>query len=112
MTNQLEIELRKGDTMKIGIIFTVLFAISACTSSHVLTGKARASIDPEGVKIYSAAPTGSEQIAILSASSQGSWALTGQQKMNEVVDDLKKEAAKLGANGVVFSGVGDNSHLP
>jgi len=31
--------------------------------------------------------------------------------MNEVVDDLKKEAAKLGANSVVFSGVGDNSHL-
>jgi hypothetical protein len=29
--------------------------------------------------------------------------------MNEVVDDLKKEAAKLGANGVLFSGVGSES---
>lgn len=92
--------------------FTVLIAIvilSGCTSANVITGTPRAPISEDLVKVYSQPPAKYEEIAILTASSQGSFALTNQQKMNEVVEDLKKEAAKLGANGVLLSGVGSDA---
>jgi hypothetical protein len=89
------------------LIATISFlSMSACTSSHVITGTIREPVEPSMVRIYSHPPDRYEEIALLTATSRGSWAFTGQQKMNEVIDDLKKEAAKLGANGIVLAGLG------
>jgi hypothetical protein len=48
-----------------------------------------------------------EEVARLDASSQGSFAVTGQQNMDKAIARLKEEAAKLGANGVLLQGVQD-----
>ncbi len=50
-----------------------------------------------------------ETIAQLSTSSQGSFSFTAQAKTDAVINRLKIEAAKLGANGVVLQGIGDQA---
>jgi hypothetical protein len=83
-------------------------AIAGCATSHVMVGKARPPISPDQVQIYLHPPTSKyEEIAVLDTSSKGSFSITAQGKTNAVVDRLKAEAAKLGANGILLSGVGD-----
>lgn len=86
----------------------VALTLAACATSHVLIGKARPPIAPERVQIYTQPPTVRyEQIAQLSTSSQGSFSFTAQGKTDAVINRLKVEAAKLGANGVILEGIGD-----
>jgi hypothetical protein len=77
------------------------------TSSHVMIGASRPAISPESVRIYLQPPPRYEQVATLDATSQGSFAITGQQNMDKAMARLKEEAAKLGANGVLLQGVQD-----
>ncbi len=77
------------------------------TSSHVLIGTARAPVPVESVRIYTTPPPKYEQIATLDATSQGSLALTSQQNMDKAIERLKREAAKVGANGVLLQSVQD-----
>lgn len=87
-----------------------MLGIAACATSHVLIGKARAPISPDQVRIYTRPPlTHYEEIAQLSTSSQGSFSITAQGKTDAVINRLKAEAAKLGANGVILQGIGDQS---
>jgi uncharacterized lipoprotein YajG len=82
--------------------------LSACaTSSHVLVGTPRPPIAPESVRVYLQPPPHYEQIASINATSQGSLALTSQQNMDKAIERMKKEAAKLGANGILLQGVQD-----
>jgi hypothetical protein len=81
--------------------------LGCSTSSHVMIGTARPPISPESVRIYLQPPEKYEEIASLDATSQGSFALTGQQNMDKAIARLKEEAAKLGANGVLLQGVQD-----
>ncbi len=81
--------------------------LSGCASSSILVGNARTPIDPDQVRVLVDPPVKYDKIAILDAGSRNSWALTDQGKTNKVVQRLKKEAAKLGANGILLSGVGD-----
>jgi len=88
------------------ILLIVLFmlALSACASSALVTGTPRAPIDPSQVRVYYAPPPGRyEEIALLDTSS-GAFTYGEQNKTNSVVAKLRKEAAKLGANGVLFGG--------
>lgn len=71
-------------------------------SSHVVTGAVRAPISPEDVRIYTQPPPQYEEIAALEASSRGGFRFSDQGKMDKVVERLKLEAAKLGANGVLL----------
>ena len=81
---------------------------AACsTSSHVLIGAARPPISAGSVRVYHQPPPKYEEIATISATSQGSLALTSQQNMDKAVQRLKEEAARLGANGVLLQGVQD-----
>lgn len=99
------------------LIFRMLCLVSAAvlavwlpgcsTSSHVMIGSARPPISPESVRIYLQPPPKYEQVATLDATSQGSFAITGQQNMDKAMARLKEEAAKLGANGVLLQGVQD-----
>ena len=83
-------------------------AAAACsTSSHVLVGTARPPISAESVRVYHQPPPKYEEIATVSATSQGSLALTSQQNMDKAVQRLREEAARLGANGVLLQGVQD-----
>jgi hypothetical protein len=84
--------------------------LAACSSnSHLVTGTARPPIDPSQVRVYFTPPPGGfEEIAQLETSS-GSFTYGEQNKMNSVIAKLREEAAKLGANGVLFVGA-ENSY--
>ena len=91
-----------------GSVVSVVLLAGCSTSSHVLTGTARPPIAPDSVRIYNQPPPGTyEQIATVSASSQGSLAIGSQQNMDKAIERLKEEAAKLGANGVLLQNIQD-----
>jgi hypothetical protein len=84
--------------------------LTACATSHVMIGKARPPISPDRVQIYTRPPNAHyEEIAQLDTSSQGTFSFTAQGKTDAVIKRLKAEAAKLGANGVLLQGIGDQS---
>ena len=78
-----------------------------CATSHVIVGTPRPPISPSEVKLYTHPPARYEEIAILDTSSKGSFSFTSQGKMDVVVERLKEEAAKLGANGILLQSTGD-----
>ncbi len=89
----------------------VIAALAGCAASHVaLVGRARPPISPDRVRIYLQPPDSEyEQIANLSATSRGSFAITAAGKMDKVIERLKIEAARVGANGILLHGVGDQA---
>jgi hypothetical protein len=95
--------------MKYSLTSLILIAaIPACApSSHVLVGQARPPISPDQVKIYSHPPTYFQEIAVLDASSKSAFGTGGQKSVDKVIERLKIEAAKLGANGVILEGFRD-----
>ena len=100
-------------------IFTLIIAvfaitaISGCTvmdGNAVVTGKARPAIAPNDVHIYRSAPEGFEEIAIVSASA-GHDFKKSSTLMDEAIQRLKEEAAKVGANGVILTRI-DERDIP
>jgi hypothetical protein len=86
-------------------------ALGGCaTTQAVLVGHARPPISVDRVQIYLQPPIGKyEQIANLAASSRGSFAVTTHGKIDKVIERLKKQAASLGANGILLHGVDSRS---
>ena len=78
-------------------------------TSLVMLGEPREPISPDQVKIYSSAPAEFEEIAMIQSSSKGSWAITEQGKLNTTIERMKQQAAKLGANGLLITGLGDGT---
>lgn len=79
-------------------------ALAGCASTHhVMLGQARPAIDPAQVKVYQVPPRHYEEIARLDARSAVGFGTQGQ--VNSAIDRLAREAAKLGANGVILLGV-------
>ena len=89
----------------------MIASLGGCAASHVaLVGRARPPTSPDQVTIYLQPPVGKyEQIANLSASSSGSFAITAAAKMDKVIERLKIQAARVGANGILLHGVGDQT---
>lgn len=93
--------------MRWAAVATVLLVAAGCAStSRVMLGQARAPIDPATVQIYSTPPAGSVEIAQLESSSAVGFGTQGQT--DAAVARLKREAAALGANGVLLMGVGSS----
>src|SRR5450631_1842038 len=87
-----------------------LGALSACATSHVMMGQARPPIAPALVQVYFHPPAAKyEEIAMLDTSSRGGFGFTAQGKTDIVINRLKEEAAKLGANGVLLQGMADQA---
>ena len=86
----------------------VLF-LTGCASSSVIVGKVRPPLDVSQVKIYLHPPKKYEEVAIIEASSKNNMAVTSQGKTNVVIDRLKDEAAKIGANGILLSNMGEQA---
>ena len=91
-----------------------LFVTKACYPvSHVIVGETQIPIDYTDVKVYPDYPDNYEKIAIIEASSDLAFKelsidITHQQKTNKALVRLKKEAASLGANGVVIQNIATN----
>jgi hypothetical protein len=91
------------------LVSCVLLLVACATTSHVITGKTRTPIDPSQVKVYSTAPPGYEEIAVIDATSRLSFSSGDQKKMDAVMERLRKEAASLGANGILLQSTGTES---
>ena len=83
------------------IIFTLLSGCS--TSSRQIVGEKRTPLDSSEVQIYRAKPLEYEQIAFIQASSKNSLAFSDEAMQKVIIERLKKEAAALGANGIILN---------
>ena len=90
---------------RIALSLMLVCMVGGCASSwRVMLGQAYAPTDPAQVRIYTTPPAGSIEIAQLESSSAVGFGTQGQT--DAAVARLKREAAALGANGVVLMGVG------
>jgi hypothetical protein len=89
------------------LLSTICFLAACAPSTHVLVGQARPPITPDQVTIYSHPPAVFQEIAVLDASSKSAFGPGGQKSVDKVVERLKAEAAKLGANGIILEGFSD-----
>ena len=81
-----------------------VFILSGCASGTALvTGTQRPATNADEVVIYTEAPEKYEVIGIVTASSDSGW--TEQGDLNYAVAELKKQAAKIGANGIILESV-------
>ena len=92
------------------LLLSLFLTITCYPVSHVIVGETRTPIDYNSVKIYADYPNDYEKIAIIESSSDlaikdFSIEFTHQQKTNKALERLKKEAALLGANGVVLQNI-------
>jgi len=90
------------------MLATMAVLVGCAPSTHVLVGTARPPIAPDQVKIYSTPPANYQEIAVLDASSKSAFGTGGQKSVDKVIERLKIEAAKLGANGVILEGFQDS----
>ena len=85
-----------------------LLALAACASgSAIVTGVTKAPVAPEQVTIYLEPPATFEVIGLVNASSDAG--MTEQGSLDYAIAELKKQAAKLGANGVLLLSSGENT---
>jgi hypothetical protein len=92
--------------IKYAFVLSATLVLAACASgSSVVIGTVRPPTDPESVKLYIEPPAEYEVIGLVDASSDSGW--TRQGDMDLAVEEIKKQAAKLGANGVLVAGTGE-----
>jgi hypothetical protein len=85
--------------------FFALLVLTGCASGSALViGTPRAPTDPLSVKIYTTPPPTFDEIAIVKASSDSGW--TQQGDLDYALQEPKKQAAKVGANGVLLTATG------
>ena len=101
--------MKERQVHHIFIIFILLvFVLTACASgSSIVTGDKRQPLDPGQVKLYLDPPAKYESIGIVKASSDSGWTEQGSQ--DYAIEELKKQAAKLGANGVLLTTTGEKT---
>lgn len=99
--------------MKIQIISCLLATalLSGCIgadTSHVMVSNARPAIDPSQVQVYLVPPAKFESVALLQGAGYGKGFYGSQARMDVVLTAMKKEAAGMGANGVLLTNVTNN----
>ena len=95
-------------------IFKIIIALSFLTvlfgcakGSSIVTGKVRPAISPSEVKIYLDPQSQYETIGIVEACSDVEFSTQAAQ--DRAINELKLQAAKIGANGVLLLNTGDKS---
>ena len=84
------------------LVLVATSGLSACaSSSHVLVGTPRHAILPNEVSVLLSAPEKFEEIAEVEASS-GASLQSSDAKWDRAVEELRKEAASVGANAIVL----------
>ncbi|MEW8418832.1 MAG: hypothetical protein AB2669_00535 [Candidatus Thiodiazotropha endolucinida] len=89
------------------IVLLVTFLVACASGSAIVTGAKRTPLEPDQVKLYLELPAKYEVIGIVNASSDAGW--TEQDSVDYAVQELKNQAAKLGANGVLLQATGENT---
>ena len=99
----------KTTYIKITAAILAIAVIAGCAEGTVVvTGERRAAISAEKVQLYAVAPQIPYQIiALVNASSGNGW--TDQQSIDYAIDELKNQAAAVGANGVILGQPGSKT---
>lgn len=84
-------------------LLTVLL-LGCASGSAVVTGTKRPPIAVSDVQLFVKPPAQYEVIGVVRASSESG--LTQQGSTDYAVEELKKQAAALGANGLLFTSIG------
>lgn len=88
-------------------LFTLLFIcfilFSCASGTSFVTGKKRSYVNPDRISIYTEPPEDYEAIGIVSASSDSGF--TDQGSLNYAIAELKKQAGKIGANGIILESI-------
>ena len=90
----------------LAIALTMLL-LGCASGSSIVTGTVRTPIDFNLVKLYLDTPENYEKVAIVKASSDTGWTEQGSQ--DYAIEELKKQAARLGANGIFLTSTGENT---
>ena len=91
----------------LGALGAVAFLVGCAGSSSQMLAPARPPLRPDQVQVYRTPPPHYQQIARLDATSGPRFFHGSQQTDAEAIESLKIEAAKVGANGVLLTLVGD-----
>lgn len=84
----------------------VLCGCTLTRGSHVIIGNTRPPTNPADVRIYTELPANYQKIAMVSADARNDFA--SQQNLSDnALERLKKEAAAVGANGILLNGFGN-----
>lgn len=94
-------------TITLVLVIQMLAACATATGTALVAGTTRDPINPESVKIYLQEPTNYEVVAIVKAESDAGW--TAQESQDYAVAELKNQAAKLGANGLLLGTTGQKT---
>jgi hypothetical protein len=99
--------------MKIPAFLCLVLAalLAACSTSSIVVGKTRPETKPDDVKIYLDPPHKFENIAIVQADSNGSFRFSAQGKIDAALGRAKREAARLGANGLLIQELGESGSV-
>ena len=85
-------------------IAAALVLAGCASTSRVMLGPTYPPLAPEQVRVYYQPPPRYREVALLETDS-GAFTYGEQNKMDSVLLKLRSEAARLGANGVLFQGV-------
>ena len=100
---------KSASLIRIAFFSVLALTLGACASgSAIAVGEKRAPIDAALVKLYLEPPDEYEVVGIVNASSDMGW--TEQESQDYAVEELKNQAAKLGANGVLLETAGDKTY--
>lgn len=91
-------------------LFAVVLLAGCAGSSTRLIAAARPPITPAEVRVYRTAPLHYREIALLDATSGARFFHGSPKGEAEAIARLQVEAAKVGANGVLITSLGDRSH--
>ncbi len=88
---------------RIPLMILILASLAGCAEgSALVVGQTRPPVEnPESIRILTEMPDGAEQIAFVKASSDDGW--TQQGDLDLAVAELKRQAAKVGANAIVLT---------
>jgi uncharacterized protein YbjQ (UPF0145 family) len=88
------------------LVLVVLMMVAGCTTgSHKVTGALRPATPAGQVVVYYQMPSHSKIVGRVYADSYGG--VTLQNASDDALDQLKLEAGKLGANGIVLDNFND-----
>ncbi len=96
---------------KFSVFFIVsipLFFFSCASGAYVITGEQRDPVLQENVKVYPKFPPEDEYEIIGLVTAESNTRLTAQWDMDAAVNEAKKRAGLMGANGVVFTELGSS----
>lgn len=89
------------------VVCALLLTACASPTTTSVIGTKRAAIAPEQVTVYLQEPENYEAIAFITATSDASFSIGDEAKMEAVLRRLKEAAAAVGANGVLLRTTGE-----